>query len=115
MVKECNLSRWVRWVRLSVNCCRISTMTHYSPVTKVLREGTVVGLANHPLLIARNGTEIPIDDSGAPIRDLAGTVHGTVLVFRDVTARRRAEELSRLLASIVASSDDAIISKTSRG
>lgn len=86
-----------------------------SPVARVLREGTVVGLANHTLLIARDGTEIPIDDSGAPIRDAAGTVHGTVLVFRDVTARRRAEETSRLLASIVASSDDAIISKDLNG
>jgi PAS domain S-box-containing protein len=86
-----------------------------SPVAKVLREGTVVGLANHTLLIARDGTEIPIDDSGAPIRDTAGTVHGTVLVFRDVTARRRAEAISRLLASIVASSDDAIISKDLHG
>jgi PAS domain S-box-containing protein len=86
-----------------------------SPVAKVLREGTVVGLANHTLLIARDGTEIPIDDSGAPIRDTAGTVRGTVLVFRDVTARRRAEAISRLLASIVASSDDAIISKDLHG
>ena len=86
-----------------------------SPVAKVLREGTVVGLANHTVLIARDGTEIPIDDSGAPIRDAVGTFYGTVLVFRDVTARRRAEETSRLLASIVASSDDAIISKDLHG
>ena len=92
-----------------------SRATVESPVAKVLREGTVVGLANHTLLLARDGTEIPIDDSGAPIRDTAGTVHGTVLVFRDVTARRRAEETSRLLASIVASSDDAIISKDLNG
>jgi PAS domain S-box-containing protein len=92
-----------------------SRTTVESPVAKVLREGIVVGLANHTLLIARDGTEIPIDDSGAPIRDVAGTVHGTVLVFRDVTARRRAEETSRLLASIVASSDDAIISKDLHG
>ena len=92
-----------------------SRATVESPVAKVLREGTVVGLANHTLLIARDGTEMPIDDSGAPIRDAAGSVHGTVLVFRDVTARRRAEETSRLLASIVASSDDAIISKDLNG
>ncbi len=80
-----------------------------SPVAKVLREGTIVGMANHTILVARDGTETPIDDSGAPIRDASGTVYGTVLVFRDVTARRRAEETTRLLASIVESSDDAII------
>jgi hypothetical protein len=50
-----------------------------------------VGLANHTLLIARDGTERPIDDSAAPIRDLEGAVQGVVLVFRDVTERRKAE------------------------
>ena len=82
-----------------------------SPVAKALREGAVVGLANHTVLIARDGTEVPIDDSAAPIRDPAGTIQGTVLVFRDVTARRRAEQTGRLLASIVESSDDAILSQ----
>src|ERR671933_2596814 len=55
-----------------------------NPVTRVLREGTVVGLANHTLLMARDGVERPIDDSGAPIRDATGTIQGTVLVFRDI-------------------------------
>ena len=86
-----------------------------SPVAKVLREGGVVGLANHTILIARDGTETAIDDSGAPIRDKDGNIRGTVLVFRDITERRRAEETSQLLASIVASSDDAIISKDLNG
>jgi two-component system cell cycle sensor histidine kinase/response regulator CckA len=86
-----------------------------SPVVKVLREGTVVGLANHTLLLARDGTEVPIDDSAAPIRDTAGTIRGTVLVFRDITERRRAEATGRLLASIVESSEDAIISKDLHG
>jgi PAS domain S-box-containing protein len=86
-----------------------------SPVAKVLREGAVVGLANHTILIARDGTEIPIDDSGAPIRGENGAIQGIVLVFRDVTTRRRADEESRLLASIVESSDDAIISKNLSG
>ena len=86
-----------------------------SPVARVLSEGTVVGLANHTLLIARDGTEIPIDDSGAPIRDQAGTSLGTVLVFRDITERRRAEETRHLLASIVESSEDAIISQDLHG
>jgi len=75
----------------------------------VLREGTVVGLANHTVLIARDGTETPIDDSGAPIRDQSGKIQGTVLVFRDVSIRRRADEAGKLLASIVESSVDAII------
>lgn len=86
-----------------------------NPVTRVLREGTVVGLANHTILIAADGTETPIDDSGAPIRDKNGKIHGTVLVFRNITERRRADAAIRLLASIVESSDDAIISKSMDG
>ena len=62
-----------------------------NPVTRVLREGAVVGLANHTLLIARDGTERPIDDSAAPIRDRSGNIAGVVMVFHDVTERRRAE------------------------
>ncbi len=62
-----------------------------SPVTKVLRSGLVVGLANHTVLIAKDGTERPIDDSGAPIKDDRGMVVGVVLVFHDITERRRAE------------------------
>jgi len=58
-----------------------------SPVDKVLREGKVVGLANHTLLISRHGLECAIDDSGAPIRDLDGVLVGVVLVFRDFTER----------------------------
>jgi signal transduction histidine kinase/CheY-like chemotaxis protein len=56
-----------------------------------LREGIVVGLANHTILIAADGTERPIDDSGAPIRAADASIAGVVLVFRDVTERRRAE------------------------
>ena len=63
-----------------------------NPVARVLREGLVVGLANHTLLIARDGTERPIADSGAPIRDEQGNITGVVLVFRDQTEKRRAEE-----------------------
>jgi PAS domain S-box-containing protein len=62
-----------------------------NPVTRVLREGAVVGLANHTLLIARDGTERPIDDSAAPIKDRSGNIAGVVMVFHDVTERRRAE------------------------
>lgn len=63
-----------------------------NPVTKVLKDGMIVGLANHTILIARGGSERPIDDSAAPIRDAEGEIQGVVLVFRDVTDRRRAEQ-----------------------
>jgi light-regulated signal transduction histidine kinase (bacteriophytochrome) len=52
----------------------------------------IVGLANHTILIARDGAERPIDDSAAPIRNAQGETIGVVLVFRDVTGRRRSEE-----------------------
>jgi PAS domain S-box-containing protein len=93
-----------------------------SPVAKVLRVGNVVGLANHTLLVRRDGTEFPIDDSGAPIRDKNNKIVGVVLVFRDVTERKQNEEalrqsnVSRLrLASIIDSADDAIVSKDLNG
>ncbi len=60
-----------------------------SPVAKVLREGKIVGLANHTVLLPRKGPEIPIDDSGAPIRNEAGEIVGVVLVFRDVSFEKR--------------------------
>ena len=67
-----------------------------NPALRALREGTIVGLANHTILIARDGTERPIDDSAAPMRDGAGAMVGAVLVFRDVTERKRAEETPAL-------------------
>jgi PAS domain S-box-containing protein len=82
-----------------------------SPVARVLREGVAVGLANHTLLIARDGTERSIDDSAAPICDDAGRTVGVVLIFRDVTEHRRAEEIRARLAAIVENSDVAIFSK----
>ena len=86
-----------------------------NPALRALSEGVVVALANHTLLIARDGTERPIDDSAAPIRDDTGASVGAVLVFRDVTDRKRAEETQARLAAIVESSDDAIVSKTLDG
>jgi PAS domain S-box-containing protein len=62
-----------------------------NPVVEVIARGTVVGLANHTVLISRDGTERPIDDSAAPIRDRNGGLAGTVLVFRDISERRRVE------------------------
>jgi two-component system CheB/CheR fusion protein len=67
-----------------------------NPARKVLREGRIVGLASHTVLLRRDGTEVPIDDSGAPILDHQGNLVGVVLVFRDIRARREAErELRR--------------------
>jgi PAS domain S-box-containing protein len=86
-----------------------------NPALRALKEGTIVGLANHTILIARDGTERAIDDSAAPIRHEDGTVAGAVLVFRDVTEQRKAERSARFLASIVESSDDAIIGKDVNG
>ena len=64
------------------------------PVKKVLSNGSIVGLANHTLLITKQGIEVPIADSGAPIRDENGNIKGVVLVFRDQTEER---ELQRQL------------------
>ena len=89
-----------------------------NPATKALREGTVVGLANHTVLIRRDNVEHAIDDSAAPIRDAQGHVSGCVLVFRDVGAQRQRDrertaqlQTARLLSSIIDSSEDAIIRK----
>ena len=86
-----------------------------NPALHALREGTRVGLANHTVLIARDGTERPIDDSAAPMRDEGGTALGAVLVFRDVSDRKRAEEVRARLSAIIESTEDAIVSKTLDG
>ena len=68
-----------------------------SPIDAVLRDGFKVGLANHSVLLTRDGREIPIGDSAAPIRDSTGKLYGVVLVFRDVTEHQRMErELVRM-------------------
>jgi PAS domain S-box-containing protein len=63
-----------------------------SPFSAVIRQGAVVGLANHTILITKDGREIPIEDSGAPIKDAAGNTIGVIVVFHDVSERRRAEQ-----------------------
>jgi PAS domain S-box-containing protein len=93
-----------------------------NPAARVLNEDVVVGLATDTALIARDGKELPVDKSAAPIRSKEGNIIGCVLVFRDITERRRLEmenasrlRAARLLAAIVESSDDAIISKSLDG
>ncbi len=79
-----------------------------SPVAAVLEHGKVVALANHTVLVRRDGARIPIEDSAAPIRNSAGEIIGVVMVFHDVTDRRRkdealeaSEERFRLLGEVV--------------
>jgi PAS domain S-box-containing protein len=76
-----------------------------NPALRALKEGTIVGLANHTILVANDGTERPIDDSAAPIRDEDGKVIGTVLVFRDVTERRKSERTLRQMAAELSHAD----------
>lgn len=76
-----------------------------SPVDKVLASGAIAGLANHTLLIRKDGSRLPIDDSGAPIRESDGTVRGVVLIFRDFTAHKTFERtLIQAKAEVEASS-----------
>jgi len=86
-----------------------------NPAEKVLRLGYMVGLANHTLLVSKNGEETPIDDSAAPIRTAGGPIYGVVLVFRDVTEQRKAEHERARLAAIVQFSWDAMATKDLNG
>lgn len=73
-----------------------------NPVHKVLQTGGIVGLASHTVLLSKSGTELPIDDSAAPIRNERGGIQGVVLVFRDVSQQRRLEnELRRRADELV--------------
>jgi PAS domain S-box-containing protein len=90
-----------------------------NPVAKVLSEGVIVGLANHAVLIARDGSERPIDDSAAPILDSAGKLLGVVLIFRDVTEQRRKDRQIRQSearkAAILETALDCIITMDDEG
>jgi PAS domain S-box-containing protein len=79
-----------------------------NPAVRTLSAGATVELANHTILIAKDGTECRIDDSAAPIRNEQGEVVGTVLVFRDISERKRMElERERLLAAAQAAQKEA--------
>ena len=68
-----------------------------NPIARVLREANFVGFTDNTSLLCANETEIPIENSAAPIRDSSGNLIGAVMVFRDITERRRAE--AQLLSS----------------
>lgn len=76
-----------------------------SPVERALAEGVVVALANHTLLIHKDGHETPIADSAAPIRNVEGALLGVVMVFRDATPERRSRERERELAAAEAAAE----------
>jgi len=76
-----------------------------SPVSKVLREGRIVGLANHTVLIRRDGVEFPIDDSGAPVRDADGRMIGVIMVFHDISERDSLERAMRRQAAELIDAD----------
>jgi len=85
-----------------------------NPVKKVLREGKVVGLADHTLLLSKDGKEFDIEDSAAPIVTGTGEDLGVVLVFRDITKQRQVHAMLQKsemqLAGVVNSAMDAILS-----
>jgi PAS domain S-box-containing protein len=88
--------------------------TEESPADKVKRLGTTIGLANHTILLRKDGTETAIDDSGAPIRDDEGNLTGIVLVFRDIAERRVAERerdaISKQLHQVLTATTDSVLS-----
>ncbi|MBI5572493.1 MAG: PAS domain S-box protein [Desulfomonile tiedjei] len=125
LVKQMNhvAERLTGWIEAEATGKPLDTIFHIvneesrdvveNPVQRVLREGIVVGLANHTLLITKDGAEHPIADSGAPIRDENDAIIGVVLVFRDQTEERGAQESVRAVSSrleaILASVPDIIM------
>lgn len=85
------------------------------PVAQVMATRSIAALVNHTVLITKTGGERPVDDSAAPIFDEQGRMLGVVLVFRDVSQRREAEQITQKLAAIVEHSDDAVIGKNMSG
>jgi PAS domain S-box-containing protein len=85
-------------------------ITAENPLDKAISTGAVVGLANHTILIAKDGREVPIDDSGSPIRDSRGVIEGAILIFRDISALGPAD-----LIIITSSSSETRSISTRRG
>ncbi len=86
-----------------------------NPLQKALKAGTIVGLANHTILISRDGKRIPIDDSAAPIKGEDGVIRGAVMVFRDISERKKAESLLRMQTSAINAAGDQIVITDSEG
>jgi diguanylate cyclase (GGDEF)-like protein/PAS domain S-box-containing protein len=84
------------------------------PVQLVIDRGEVVGLANHSVLIAQDGSEYQIDNSAAPIRNAAGAIVGVVLAFSDVTEKYRQQEALRIAATAFESQQGTIITNAQR-
>ncbi|MBF0398996.1 MAG: PAS domain S-box protein, partial [Desulfobacterales bacterium] len=116
------LTGWTQEEAYSKNLNQVFTIINertrepcISPVDKVLETNGIIGLANHTLLISRDGKEKIIADSGAPIRDKDGQIIGVVLVFRDITQERRGAEEKALLAFAVEQSAETIIITDKKG
>ena len=99
------LTGWTTTDAMGRNIAEVFTIVHAQtrqpaevPIARVLRDGFIAGLANDTVLIAKDGREIPVDDSAAPIRTSDGEVTGVVMVFRDVAERYRAEQDRAALA-----------------
>ena len=86
-----------------------------NPAARVLRDGVAVGLANHTILLAKDGREISIDDSGAPIKDAKGNTRGVVLVFRDVSELKQTDEKLRFQAHLLDVVEQAMIATDLEG
>jgi len=93
------LTGWKQEDALGKNAIEIFNITHEenrneieNPITRVLEDGIIVGIPEQTVLVTRNGAEIPIDDSAAPIKDDKGNITGVVLVFRDITEIKQAKE-----------------------
>lgn len=86
-----------------------------SPVGRAIRLATAVSLSNHTILITKDGSDLAVDDSAAPIHDPTGRIRGVVLVFRDVTEKRALQVERGRLAALVDSSEDAILVQTFDG
>ena len=89
-----------------------------SPVQRALETGHIVGLANHTVLVSKDGEETAIEDSAAPIKDDEGTLRGVILVFRDASEKRRAElaaeEARRQTTNVLESINEAFVSMDSQ-